>query len=195
MTVAGSTMPEVAPRAGSGTARIVLVGFMGAGKSTVGPILAGALDWDFVDLDDEIAGREGRHPGEIIRHDGIERFRVLESEAAREVLRRERLVLAVGGGWAAQPGHMASLKHDSLSVWLRVTPAVALARIRGSDTPRPLLEGPDPHGAATTLLCRRIAHYRRSTITIETDGRSPEEVARDILEHPIPTESDMEERE
>ena len=195
MTVAGSTMPEVAPRAGSGMARIVLVGFMGAGKSTVGPILAGALDWDFVDLDDEIAGRDGRHPAEIIRRDGIERFRELESEAAREVLRRERLVLAVGGGWAAEPGHMASLKHDSLSVWLQVTPAVALARIRGSTIPRPLLEGPDPHAAATTLLRRRIAHYRRSTITIETDGRSPEAVAREILEHPILTESDMEERE
>ncbi len=195
MTVAESTMPEVAPRAGSGAARIVLVGFMGAGKSTVGPILASALDWDFVDLDDEIAGREGRHAGEIIRRDGIERFRRLESKAARELLRRERLVLAVGGGWAAQPGHMASLKHDSLSVWLRVTPAVALARIRGSATPRPLLEGPDPHAAAVALLRRRIAHYSSSTITIETEGRSPEEVAREILQHPSVTESHREESE
>ena len=195
MTTAGSPLPEVAPRAGSGVARLVLVGFMGAGKSTVGPILARALEWDFVDLDDEVARREGSDPGEIIRRRGIERFRELESRAARALLQRERVVIAMGGGWAAQPGHMTSLKRESLSVWLRVTPVTALARIRGSSTPRPLLEGPDPHAAATALLRQRIAHYGRSTITIETDGRSPEEVARGILRHPHLTQSDREESE
>ena len=193
MTVAGSTVPEVAPRARTGVARIVLVGFMGAGKSTVGPILARALEWDFMDLDDEIARREGVHPAEIIRQGGIERFRELESEAGRGLLRRKRVVIAMGGGWAAQPGHMASLGPDSSSVWLRVEPATALERIRGSSTPRPLLEGPDPHTAAVTLLRRRMAHYGRSTITIETDGRSPGEVAREILRHPNVTESAREE--
>ena len=195
MTVAGNTMPEAAPRVRTGVARLVLVGFMGAGKSTVGPMVARALGWDFVDLDDDIAARRGRHPAEIIRRDGIERFRELESKAARELLRRERLVLAMGGGWAAQPGHMASLRRDSLSVWLKVTPAVALARIRGSATSRPLLAGPDPHAAAATLLRRRTTHYRRSAITIETDGRSPDEVAREILQHPSVKEPDREESE
>lgn len=195
MTVAGEVVPEVASRVRTGVARLVLVGFMGAGKSTVGPLVARALGWDFVDLDDEIAGRDGRHPGEIIRRDGIERFRELESKAARELLRRERLVLAMGGGWAAQPGHMASLRRDSLSVWLKVTPAVALARIRGSAISRPLLAGPDPDAAAATLLRRRTTHYRRSAITIETDGRSPDEVAREILQHPSVKEPDREESE
>ncbi|MXW16533.1 MAG: shikimate kinase [Gemmatimonadetes bacterium] len=193
MTVEGGAPREVAPRVRAGVARIVLVGFMGAGKSTVGPILARALDWDFVDLDDEVARREGSHPAEIIRRRGIERFRALESVAARELLRRERVVIAMGGGWAAQPGHMASLKPDSPSVWLRVDPVTALARIRGSSTPRPLLEGPDPHGAAVALLRRRVGHYGRSVITIETDGRSPEEVAWEILRHPSMTKSDREE--
>ncbi|MDE2794083.1 MAG: shikimate kinase [Gemmatimonadota bacterium] len=195
MTAAGGTIPRVAPRAGTGVARLVLVGFMGAGKSTVGPLLGHALDWDFVDLDDEIAGREGSHPAEIIRRHGIERFRTLESKVARELLRRERVVLAMGGGWAAQPGHMASLGQGSLSVWLRVTPETALARIRASDPPRPLLEGPDPHAVATNLLRGRIAHYGLSTITIETEGRSPGEVAREILQHPGVTEPDTEESE
>lgn len=188
-------MPEVASRVRTGVARLVLVGFMGAGKSTVGPLVARALGWDFVDLDEEIAGRDGRHPGEIIRRDGIERFRELESKAARELLRREGLVLAMGGGWAAQPGHMASLRRDSLSVWLKVTPAAALARIRGSAISRPLLAGPDPEAAAATLLSRRTTHYRRSAITIETDGRSPDEVAREILQHPSVKEPDREESE
>lgn len=193
MTEAGSTLPEVAPRARPGVARIVLVGLMGAGKSTVGPILARALDWDFVDVDDEIARCEGRHPADIIRSRGIERFRELESVAARELLRRERVVIAMGGGWAAQPGHMASLKPDSPAVWLRVDPATALERIRASSTPRPLLEGPDPHAVAVALLRQRIGHYGRSVITIETDGRSPEEVAREILRHPSMTKPDREE--
>lgn len=187
-------MPRVIPRAGTGIARLVLVGFMGAGKSTVGPLLADALGWDFADLDDEIARREGSHPVEIIRRHGLERFRELESKTARELLGRERVVLAMGGGWAAQPGHMASLRRDSLSVWLRVTPETALARIRGSDTPRPLLEGPDPHAAAA-LLRSRIAHYGLSTITIETEGRSPGEVAGEILRHLNVTEPEREESE
>lgn len=193
MTAPGGTMPRVAPRAGTGVARLVLVGFMGAGKSTVGPLLAHALDWDFVDLDDEIARREGIQPAEIIRRHGMERFRQLESKAARELLRRERAVVAMGGGWAARPGHMASLGRGSQSIWLRVTPETALARIRGSDTSRPLLEVPDPHAAATALLRDRITHYRLSTITIETEGRSPDEVAREILQHPSVTEPDREE--
>ena len=193
MTAAGGALPEVASRAGAGVARIVLVGFMGAGKSTVGRILARALEWDFVDLDDEIARREGSRPAEIIGSRGIERFRELESVAARELLRREKVVIAMGGGWAAQPGHMASLKPGSPSVWLRVDPATALERIRKSGIPRPLLEGPDPRAAAVALLQHRVTHYGRSSITIETEGRSPEEVAGEILRHPSVTESDREE--
>lgn len=193
MTVERGIPPEGASRVGAGVARIVLVGFMGAGKSTVGTILARALDWEFADLDGEIARREGGPSGEIIWSRGIERFRALESVVARELLRREEVVIATGGGWAAQPGHMASLGSDSPSVWLRVDPAIALERIRGSSAPRPLLEGPDPHGAAVALLRRRVGHYGRSVITIETDGRSPEEVAWEILQHPSMTEPDREE--
>jgi len=80
---------------------------------------------------------------------------------------------------------MDSLGRDSVSVCLGVAPETALARIEGSTTPRPLLEGPDPRGAAEALLRGRTAHYGQSDITIETEGRSPEEVARAILEHPL----------
>ena len=167
------------------TARVVLVGFMGAGKSTVGPLVARALGWEFVDLDEEIARREGCPAGEIIREQGIARFRRVESQAGSDVLGRTRVVVAAGGGWATEPGHMASLGRGSLSVWLRVSPAMALARIEGSSNSRPLLEGPDSQAAAEALLRRRTLHYGQSDITIETEGRSPEEVARAILEHPL----------
>lgn len=194
MTAEGGAAPGVAPGVRPAPVRLVLVGFMGAGKSTVGPIVARALGWDFVDLDDEIARREGRPPADIIRERGIAKFRRAESRAARDALGRTGVVVAAGGGWAAQPGHMDSLDRRGVSVWLRVTPKTALARIEGSATPRPLLEGSDPRAVAEGLLRGRTAHYRRSDITIETEGRSPEEVARAILEHPLLVQANREER-
>ena len=191
MTVAGGAGPGVAPRVRASLDRLVLVGFMGAGKSTVGPIVARALGWDFVDLDDEIARREGSPPGVIIRERGIAHFRRVESETGRDVLRRSRVVVAVGGGWAAQPGHLASLDAQSVSVWLRVTPETALARIEGSAIPRPLVERPEPRTAAERLLQARTTHYRQSDITIETERRSPAGVARAILEHPLLVQSEQ----
>ncbi|MCY4399854.1 MAG: shikimate kinase [Gemmatimonadetes bacterium] len=164
--------------------RVVIVGFMGAGKSTVGSLIAKALGWDFIDLDTEVARERGLPVDEIIRRRGIEDFRALESDAGRRVLGRDRLVLAVGGGWAVGPGHMDALDRHTLSVWLRVTPETAVRRVSGSDTPRPLLDVPDPLAEAATLLAERSVHYERSSITIDTEGRTPEEVALKILETP-----------
>ena len=182
--------PESGESRGTGGAeatvvRVVLVGFAGAGKSTVGPIVARGLGWGFVDLDAEVARREGRPPGEIIRERGMAPFRRIEYRAGSDVLRRTRVVVAAGGGWAAEPNRLASLGRGSLSVWLHVTPETALARIEGSSESRPLLEGADPRAAAEMLLRGRTAYYRRSDVTIETEGRSPEEVARAILEDPL----------
>lgn len=195
MTALREPAPEVALRPPTTVVRLVLVGFMGAGKSTVGPIVARALGWNFVDLDDEIERREECPPGEIIRQRGLARFRRIESRAGRDVLRGTRVVVAVGGGWAAQPDHMAALGRHSISVWLRVSPETALVRIEGSATSRPLLEGPEPRAAAEALLRSRNAHYRQSDITIDTEGRTPGEVARAILEHPLLVQGNREECE
>ena len=164
-------------------ARVVILGFMGAGKSTVGPLLASALGWDFVDLDEEIARVEGAPVSEIVRRRGVAHFRQAESDAGKTVLERSRVVVAVGGGWAAEPGHMDQLDAAALSVWLRVRPATALARIEGTAPSRPLLEVADPLATAEALLQRRTAHYGRSDISIDTEGRSPEGVVREILEY------------
>lgn len=185
MTAAAGSAPVASSRGRERGVRLVLVGFMGAGKSTVGAMVATALGWDFVDLDDEITRREGSPPHDFIREQGIARFRRVESRVGRDILRKSRVVIAMGGGWAAQPGHMTSLGRHSVSVWLRVAPETALARIGDSPAPRPLLQGSDPRAAAEGLLKARTAHYRRSDITIETEGRSPAQVARAILEHPL----------
>ncbi len=154
---------------------------MGAGKSTVGPILARALGLGFVDLDGEIERRLSRSVPTLMRERGLERFRRLEAGVAQEVLSGPPVVLATGGGWAAQPGRVASLEGAAHLVWLRVEPRTALARIGEDLSGRPLLDVADPLAAARALLAERTPHYARCAIRIDTDGRAPEEVAGEIL--------------
>ncbi len=180
-----SAAPE-SPRNRAPIRRLVLIGFMGAGKSAVGPWVARALGWKFVDLDDEIARREGVPVPEVIRRRGIAHFRRVESKIGKQVLKRPYRVLSVGGGWAAQPGHMALLDGVALSVWLQVRPATALARIRASTLTRPLLEVKDPLPTARALLRERTPHYEGSRIRIGTEGKSPETVAREVIERAGP---------
>ena len=161
--------------------RIVLIGFMGAGKSTVGPLLADALDWDFIDLDHEVERREGMPVHEIIRDKGLDDFRRRESEVGRQILRRQHLVFSVGGGWPAQPDHMELLGGDTVSIWLKVGVVSALKRIAASTSVRPLLQVPDPLETATALLAERERHYGRGSIAVDTEGMSPDQVLDTIL--------------
>src|SRR5688572_10409385 len=89
--------------------RVVLVGFMGSGKTTVGRQLATRLGWTFVDLDDEVEARAGMSVDELFRTRGEPAFRLLESEAGAAVLARKAIVLAPGGGWALASGRMEEL--------------------------------------------------------------------------------------
>lgn len=177
--------------AGSATTvtRIVIIGFMGAGKSTVGRMLADALGWRFADLDNEVAGRDGKPVDQIIRQEGLDHFRRRESEVGREILCRRQVVFSVGGGWPAQPGHMELLGKDTVSIWLQVGVASALKRIAASTSPRPLLQVPDPLSTATVLLTDREPYYRRASIAIETEGKSPDQVLRAILRSLIVSKS------
>ena len=163
--------------------RLVLIGFMGAGKSTTGALVARALGWEFVDLDDEVARRAGLPVPEIIRSHGLASFRRMEEAAGKSALARDRIVVAAGGGWAATPGSIAQAQGVARTVWLQVRPATALARVAASGTSRPLLEdAPSPLAAAEALLTERTPHYARGDIRIDTEGRSPEEVALEVLD-------------
>lgn len=193
MPEAGTALPP--PDLIGSVERVVLIGFMGAGKSTVGRLLAGALGWDFVDLDEVVEETAGSTVAEVIRNQGLERFRELEAEAGRDALRRRRVVVAVGGGWAAEPGHMDMLDGSSLAVWLKVSPETAVARLGTALHSRPLLNVEQPIEAARGLLRARAAHYSRCGITIDTERRSPEQVVREILRQPILRGEDMEESE
>ena len=168
---------------GVGCQRILLVGFMGSGKSTVGPLLASHLDWSFFDFDREIERRAGAPVTQIFRERGELYFRELEAEVGRKALLAERAVLATGGGWAAAPGRIEALGPDTLVVWLRVSAETSLARAGGANGSRPLLAGPEPLGKARRLLEQREPWYGMAALHLDSELASADELARRIVEH------------
>ncbi|MEX2528983.1 MAG: shikimate kinase [Gemmatimonadota bacterium] len=163
--------------------RVVLVGFMASGKSTVGRQLARRLKWRFVDLDRAVEAQAGKSIPEIFRTEGEAAFRELEEEVGRELLSHQRVVLSTGGGWGGTPGRVDSLDSRTLSVWLQVDLRRALGRARRSPGTRPLLSGPNPLETARQLLEAREPHYRRAALILDADGKSARVLARTIVEH------------
>lgn len=162
--------------------RVVLVGFMGAGKTTVGRSLARRLGWRFVDVDTVVAERAGRAIDEIFRTHGEGVFRLLEAEAATDALGEAHVVVATGGGWAAQEGALESLPSGCVSVWLEVGASEAVRRAEGDASVRPLLAVEDPLENASRLLSGRRLFYRRADVRVDTEGRSVDDVTTRILE-------------
>ena len=159
-----------------GRARIVLVGFMGAGKTTVGRHLARLLGWDFIDLDALVAERAGKPVAAIFREVGEAGVRAAEHEAAVEVAGRRFVVLAAGGGAFISPATRAALSGDALTVWLRCTLPALLARI-GNDANRPLAGS---RATITGLLTEREPIYRLANLVVDTTGVAPPDAAREI---------------
>jgi len=160
--------------------RVLLVGFMGSGKTLVGQALARRLGWAFRDFDQEIRFRVGLPIPEIFRQHGEAHFREMEREVGAELLREEGVVLASGGGWPAGGGRMDRLPPGTLSVWLKVTPEEAVRRVREEGPTRPLLAVPDPVARARELLEDREEYYEKSDLSLDSLGGSPDELARKI---------------
>jgi shikimate kinase len=161
---------------------IVLVGFMAAGKSTIGPRLARALDWQFFDVDEEIERRSGISIADFFRTRGESAFRALEQSLTQELSSVPHVVLAPGGGWAASARAFEQLPHGACVVWLRITAEEALRRAQASPVVRPLLHVADPLKTARNLLAQREKMYSRAHITIDVDARTPDEIVEDIIE-------------
>ncbi len=162
----------------------MLTGLSGSGKSTVGPLLAEALGWGFVDLDRRIEERAGMVVGAIFEKWGELAFRDRESEALTEVLAQSPPpVLATGGGTLASARNRDLAARSGTVVWLQVSPARAATRcVADSATPtlRPLLKS-EPTRVLQGLLERREAAYSQAEIVVDTDGLTPSEVAARIL--------------
>jgi shikimate kinase len=155
---------------------IVLVGFMGAGKTTVGQLLAERLRLPFTDSDEVIERRAGRPVRQIFAQDGEPAFRALEHQVIAELLDDPALVLALGGGAAEHPGTRDRLACTQV-VYLQVGYGQAMRRV-GGDPGRPLLARPD---LAATYERRLPLYAEIATVTVSTDGRHPEAISQDIL--------------
>ncbi len=157
---------------------VSLIGFMGVGKTTVGRVLAAEIGARFVDLDDEIEGREGASVAELFAR-GESHFRDAESAALRAVAWSEPLVVATGGGVVERAGNREWLRQNSCPIWL-VTPfETALARIAGSG--RPLANGPGARAELERRWQEREALYRSIAALTVMSVAEPQEVVREIL--------------
>jgi len=159
---------------------IVLVGLPGSGKSTVGPLVAQALDLPFVDVDAVLVRRMSMPVDRILAEFGEPRFRQLEREAVSELLAGTPSVLAPGGGWAAEPGNLEGARASSVVFWLEVSPEVAIGRTE-SGAVRPLLAGGEGLARMSALLAAREPFYRRADMTMNNDGGDAAATAAEIV--------------
>jgi shikimate kinase len=160
--------------------RIVLLGFMCSGKSTVGASLARRLDWRYLDFDVEIERREDRPVGAIIDERGEEYFRALEAELTREIAGVQRVVLAPGGAWITRPEMLEMIRPRSLALWLRISAEETVRRLLRDDIARPLRDHPDPVVPIREILSKREPLYRLADATIPSEGRTVEDIAYEI---------------
>jgi shikimate kinase len=160
--------------------RVVLLGYMCSGKSSVGQSLARRLDWEFIDYDVEIERRERRPVAEIVEAEGEAYFRSMENELTQLVAQSRHLVMAPGGGWITRPELLESIRPGTLSVWLQVSPMETVRRLREAPDSRPLKSHPDPTAIIAEMIEEREPLFRRGDLAIPTDGRGIEEVAFEI---------------
>lgn len=160
--------------------RVVLLGYMCSGKSTVGAALARRLEWSFVDFDVEIERREGRSVSAIIDQEGEEYFRGAEAALTQEAAGSSALVLAPGGGWITRPELLEAIRPGTLSVWLTVSVDETVRRLRTDTIDRPFRDHPDPGGMIGAMLAEREPLYRLADLKIPADGRTVEQLAFEI---------------
>lgn len=160
---------------------IVLVGLPGAGKTTIGRLVAAALGAPFVDLDKAIERRSGKAISQLFAQDGEAAFRELERAAMEAALSTPPSVIAPGGGWAAQPGNLEVAAGRALTVYLRVAPEVAAGRAAPTADSRPLLGGGDVAGRIRELFSARRPFYESCEATVAADPDDPGAVAQEVV--------------
>jgi shikimate kinase len=161
--------------------QVVLVGLPGAGKSTVGQILAELLGWTFLDFDRSIEAEVGLTVAEIFARHGEDRFREMEADLTKRLASQHQVVFAPGGGWITNQ-ELPALLADATIVWLRVTPETALNRLRATGVTRPLLQVPDALERLRNLLDHRRQYYEQAHIAFDTNELDPRAVAEMIYQ-------------
>ena len=161
---------------------IVLIGMRGSGKTVVGRLLAQRLGKRFIEMDELIVQKMGMSIPEIVSKYGWNKFRDVEEDICREVAQLDNVVIATGGGAVTRPGNIRELKKKGRLVWLDVSLDTLLERI-GDDPNRPSLTGKSQREDMEAVLAERRPIYEQSAdYIIDTEGRTPEEIAGAIIE-------------
>ena len=162
--------------------RIVLTGFMGSGKSTVGPLLAAELGWTFIDLDTEIEQRAGMSVPQIFSEKGEAAFRKEETAALVAVLGRTRTVIALGGGAPETLGNRLLLEQTpATAIVYLAAPFATLAERCGQQSTNVRPNFADPVAAEARFATRHPIYSRLAHVSIETDGLTPEDSTAAVL--------------
>ena len=159
--------------------QIVLIGLPGAGKTTVGGLVAETLGCPFVDIDAIIVRRMQMPVSRIFAELGETRFRTVERDAVNEALAAAPSVIVPGGGWAAQEGNLAPVRATAFVVYLKCMVTTAAKRIEGDS--RPLMLDENPLDAMRKLLLEREPWYRQADVEVKNDMRTAQQTADDIV--------------
>lgn len=160
---------------------IILVGFMGTGKSVTGQIVASRLHREFIDMDQVIEERAGKPIAEIFADEGEAHFRALERALVQELSQRENLVIATGGGVVLNPDNIADFSRTGTVICLHADPEVILRRVRKQQH-RPLLEGDDDKSQKIrNLLTQRESLYKAIPLQVNTDHHTALDSAEEVI--------------
>ncbi|MBS4959424.1 MAG: shikimate kinase [Clostridiales bacterium] len=161
---------------------IVLIGFMGSGKTTFGRKLSSRLHYKFVDMDRYLEKREGRSITEIFALEGEEGFRRIEIEVVKELANRDLTVIATGGGVIKSAENMELLEEKGVVVYLKATPEHIYRNI-GQDKSRPLLQGKDKMEKIRSLMKERLSIYEQyGQVTIDVSFGTVSQITDRIIQ-------------
>lgn len=160
---------------------IILVGFMGTGKTTVGRMVAERLGRPFLDMDTILEERAGKKISDIFAEDGEAHFRKLERDLVKELSRKQEQVIAPGGGIVLNPDNLHDFDQTGMVICLLAEPETILERV-GKESHRPLLETGDKARAITDLLEKRQPLYNAIPQQIDTTHLSAAQVADRVIE-------------
>ncbi len=163
--------------------KITLVGYMGAGKSSVGRELAAQMQLPFVDLDAEIKAKTGYSISETIFNKGEIFFRKLERETLLEILEKPEFILATGGGTPCYFDNIEKINRNSASAYLRYSASQLSERLKGTQRERPLITHLSDEGLQEFVakhLFERTVYYEKATFVLEGNNQSPEQLAKEI---------------
>ena len=164
-------------------AGIALIGLRGAGKSTLGKVLAKKIGWNFVELNKEIEAQNGLSIAEIIALYGQEGFRRMEQSALNQLLaRKELMVLATGGGIVSEPLTFDLILSSFYTIWLKAAPEEHMARVRKQGDLRPMADDRSAMAELRNILVSREPLYARASATVDTAGLSVDAAAARLID-------------